>query len=76
VDYSKAFDNVKWPKLWEILISMRVPYHLVFLIQQLYESNSAHVRIDGNLSSQTGTRKEFVRNVYYLRCCLTFTLNL
>ncbi|VEN63176.1 unnamed protein product [Callosobruchus maculatus] len=54
---SKAFDNVKWPKLWEILISMGVPYHLVFLIQQLYESNSARVRIDGNLSSQTATRK-------------------
>ncbi|VEN52761.1 unnamed protein product [Callosobruchus maculatus] len=57
VDYSKAFDNVKWPKLWEILISIGVPYHLVFLIQQLYESNSARVRIDGNLFSQTATRK-------------------
>ncbi|VEN34364.1 unnamed protein product [Callosobruchus maculatus] len=36
---------------------MGVPYHLVFLIQQLYESNSARVKIDGNLSGQTATRK-------------------
>ncbi|VEN61212.1 unnamed protein product [Callosobruchus maculatus] len=36
---------------------MGVPYHLVFLIQQVYESNSARVRIDGNLSDQTATRK-------------------
>ncbi|VEN52097.1 unnamed protein product [Callosobruchus maculatus] len=36
---------------------MGVPYHLVFLIQQLYESRSARVRIDGNLSGQTATRK-------------------
>lgn len=57
VDYSKAFDNVKWPKLWEILHSMGVPYHLIFLIQKLYMSNSAQVRIDGNLSNQMATRK-------------------
>ncbi|VEN63457.1 unnamed protein product [Callosobruchus maculatus] len=36
---------------------MGVPYHLVFLIQQLYESNSARAGIDGNLSSQTATRE-------------------
>ncbi|VEN39858.1 unnamed protein product [Callosobruchus maculatus] len=36
---------------------MGVPYHLVFLIQQLYESNSVRVRIDGNLSDQIATRK-------------------
>ncbi|VEN59488.1 unnamed protein product [Callosobruchus maculatus] len=57
LDYSEAFDSAKWPKLWEILISMGVPYHLVFLIQQPYESNSACVGIDGNLSGQTATRK-------------------
>ncbi|VEN59756.1 unnamed protein product [Callosobruchus maculatus] len=47
----------KTPKLWGILISVGVPYHLVFLIQRLYEPSSAHVRIDGNLSGQTATRK-------------------
>ncbi|VEN56759.1 unnamed protein product, partial [Callosobruchus maculatus] len=35
-------------------------YHLVFLIQQLFESNSARVRIDGNPSGQTATRKRCV----------------
>ncbi|VEN35033.1 unnamed protein product [Callosobruchus maculatus] len=55
MDYSKAFDNVKWPKLWKI--SMGVPYHLVFFIQQLYVSSSARLKIDGNLSGQTATRK-------------------
>ncbi|VEN37549.1 unnamed protein product [Callosobruchus maculatus] len=58
MDYSKAFDNVKWSKLWEILISMGVPYHLVFLIQQVYRVySSTRVRIDGNLSGETATRK-------------------
>lgn len=57
VDYSKAFDNVRWPKLWEILLSMGVPQHLIFLIKQLYESNTARVRIDGYMSGQATTKK-------------------
>ncbi|VEN53499.1 unnamed protein product [Callosobruchus maculatus] len=36
---------------------MGVPYHLVFLNQQLHEYNSARVGIDTNLSGQTATRK-------------------
>lgn len=35
VDYKKAFDKVKWSKLWPVLIEMGTPRHLVHLIQQL-----------------------------------------
>ncbi|MFR6994919.1 RNA-directed DNA polymerase, partial [Streptococcus pneumoniae] len=57
VDYSKAFDNVKWDKLWKILIEMGVPVHLVNLIASLYADNIAYVRIDGFLSSKCTTKK-------------------
>lgn len=51
VDFSKAFDSVKWGKLWKILLEMGVPKHLVLLLRQLYENNTASVRID-NMSSE------------------------
>lgn len=57
VDYSKAFDNIKWEKLWSILLSMGVPDHLVYLIQQLYDNNSARVRVNKCLSDEGATCK-------------------
>lgn len=36
VDYEKAFNNVKCPKLWPVLTEMGVPLHLVTLIGRLY----------------------------------------
>lgn len=36
VDYDKAFDKVQRHLLWDILISMGIPNHLVKLIQSLY----------------------------------------
>jgi len=50
IDFSKAFDSVKWPKLWETLLAMGIPKHLVHLLRRLYEDGTASVRADGALS--------------------------
>lgn len=51
VDFSKAFDSVKWPVLWGSLLAMGTPKHLVHLLRRLYEDGTASVRTDGVLSS-------------------------
>jgi exonuclease III len=61
VDYTKAFDSVKWPRLWSTLLEMGVPSHLVKLIRGLYEANTTTVRVGTQtsepFSTQTGTRQ-------------------
>ncbi|KAL0879221.1 hypothetical protein ABMA27_003004 [Loxostege sticticalis] len=52
VDFSKAFDSVQWPKLWNTLLEMGTPKHLVHLIRNLYEKGTASVRTDEVLSGQ------------------------
>ncbi|CAH2265133.1 jg9285 [Pararge aegeria aegeria] len=51
VDFSKAFDSVKWPKLWKTLLEMGTPKHLVHLLRCLYEDGTASVKADGTLSN-------------------------
>ena len=36
IDYAKAFDGVDHNKLWKILKEMGVPYHLTWLLRNLY----------------------------------------
>ena len=57
VDYEKAFDNVRWPKLWETLEEFGVPRHLVTLVKNLYESSEAVVKVDMTLSSRCRVKK-------------------
>lgn len=61
VDFRKAFDTVKWSKLWNILLEMGVPQHLVYLIRRLYEDGTAAVQVDGvdsaNFKTQAGVRQ-------------------
>lgn len=57
VDYRKAFDSMKWEKLWTILREMGVPHHLRTLIQQLYKKSKARVRIDKHLSNPCNIKK-------------------
>lgn len=51
LDYHKAFDCVNWRHLWNILAEMGTPGHLVILIKNLYESNSARIRLDNLYST-------------------------
>lgn len=46
VDYSKAFDCVRWECLWTILTEMGVPEHLVVLIANLYQNGSTVVKVN------------------------------
>ena len=44
IDYAKAFDCVDHNKLWKILKEMGIPYHLTFLLRNLYAGQEATVR--------------------------------
>ena len=44
IDYAKAFDCVDHNKLWKILREMGIPYHLNFLLKNLYAGQEATVR--------------------------------
>ena len=61
VDFKKAFDSVKWGKLWNVLIDMEVPKHLVFIMSRLYENNTASVKLDSiastNFHTNAGVRQ-------------------
>lgn len=52
VDYQKAFDCVKWEKLWKVLTEAGVPSHLVMLIRNLYESSYGTVTVGDTTSSR------------------------
>lgn len=61
VDYTKAFDSVKWHLLWDVLQKLGVPNHLIQLIKSLYDQNTATVRVNNvisdTLSTKSGTRQ-------------------
>ena len=54
-DYSKAFDCVDHPKLWEILKQMGIPDHLTCLLRNLYAGQEAAVRT-GHGTWDTGSK--------------------
>lgn len=45
IDYSKAFDSVYHPALWQTLLEFGFPQHIVWLLQQLYEKAKGVIRI-------------------------------
>ena len=61
IDYSKAFDCVRWDCLWKILREMGVPSHLVSLIASLYTDGESTVRVNdvvsGSFKPQKGVRQ-------------------
>lgn len=57
LDYTKAFDTVRWSLLWQVLEEMGVPKHLIFLISSLYTQNKAYVRVEDQLSRQFNVGK-------------------
>ena len=50
IDYSKAFDSVKHHHLFDTMLKMGFPAHLVSLIAGLYENQKATVRWNGEHS--------------------------
>ena len=60
IDYSKAFDCVKWESMWRVLREMGVPEHLVLMIKSLYEQSSATISIN-NVTSEAFKAQKGVR---------------
>ena len=50
IDFSKAFDSIKWDCIEAILISYDVPQELVDRVMMLYYNAQARVKVEGNLS--------------------------
>jgi hypothetical protein len=50
IDFSKAFDTVKWPVLWAILRAYRIPDSLIALIRGVYESSRGCARTADGMS--------------------------
>ena len=46
IDYSKAFDCVRYSALWTALQEMGIPSHLIHLIRNLYDGQAACVRTE------------------------------
>ena len=47
IDYSKAFDSVNHNHLFDTMIKMGFPTHLVSLIAALYDNQKATIRWNG-----------------------------
>jgi hypothetical protein len=52
IDFRKAFDRVKWSKLWIVLHDMGVPLHLITLIKNLYMKSTRTVRVNQIFSNE------------------------
>ena len=50
IDYAEAFDTVKHHALWETLLDLGVPKHLVWLIRQLYLKAVGVVRVGDEIT--------------------------
>ena len=57
IDYSKALDSVKHHRLFEIMIEMGFPKHLVALIAGLYDHQKATIRWNGEHTEFFGINK-------------------
>ena len=64
-DYSKAFDNVSHPKLFEILKEMGFPTHLVNLIAGLYCDQEALIRWNRDHTNLLRFVKAFVKDASF-----------
>ena len=54
IDYAKAFDCVNHHKPWKILKEMGIPYHLSYLLRNLYPGQEVTVRT--YMEQQTGSK--------------------
>lgn len=66
VDFTKAFDTIKWSALWAILRAYRVPEKLIAAIRSVYVSSKAQARTADGLSGAF----EFFAGVKQ-GCCLS-----
>ena len=67
IDNAKAFDCVDHNKLWKIFREMKIPYHLIRLLRNLYASPKPQLELD--MEQQTGSKlgKEYVAYEYFTK---------
>ena len=58
LDYNKAFDCVRWEKLWLIMEEMGVPAHLIALMRNLYADSKAMIRLQEGHSPEFEASKD------------------
>lgn len=66
IDYSKAFDCVRWECLWRILREIGVPSHLKSLVANLYKDGESCIKINDVISRpfkpEMGVRQGCIRS--------------
>jgi hypothetical protein len=50
--YEKAFDNLKYGKIWKILTEENIPPQLIESIKSLYKNTEIHVRYTDKYRNQ------------------------
>lgn len=51
IDYPKAFDYVRWNRMFEVFVEMGIPEHLTMLIQNLYMDGLSRMKVDRAISA-------------------------
>ena len=56
VDFSKAFDSINRPVMWEILAHYGIPHKLIAAIKSLYDDSTSCVKIGSNQTDSFAVR--------------------
>jgi len=68
VDFKKAFDSMSHEKLWETMMGMGYPLHLIDLLAKLYRKQLTKLKVAGTLSQwflvKKGVRQGCVLSPY------------
>src|SRR5437870_12943265 len=70
IDYSNAFDSVDHNKMWNVMLEMGVPKHLVNLLHNLYVKQVAVVRTACGETSEFSIGKGVRQGAYCHLCFL------
>lgn len=59
-------NDIKRPELWQILLEMDTPKHLIYLTQEPYVNNEKHMKLEIEKSSKFQPKK-----AVYQDCCIS-----
>ena len=65
IDYSKAFDSVSHSKLFNILLKIGFPRHIVALIKSLYDEQVGIIKWDGKIPQSSLFSRECDKGVSF-----------
>lgn len=73
VDYEKAFDRVKHPKLMELLRNIAIDQKRVRCIENLYWYHTEQIRFNNELSNDVKIRRGVLQGCALSHFCSTYT---